>query len=518
MAEISLILPAYNEAEGLKDTVQQVANKLKELNLSFEIIVAEDGSTDGADKVAEDLAREYSYVKHLHSKERLGRGKALTRAFKSAEGEILAYVDADLATDLQHLGELISSIKEGYDFSTGSRMLKESDVKRPFTRSMASKGFNFLTRLFLKSKLMDHQCGFKAFRRDALFDILDEIEDNHWFWDTELLVRAQRRGYKVYEFPVKWRHSGTTKVEFRKDIADMGSKIVKLWLETSQTPIYLAFLISFIILILVLIYSGVQDVLEVLSGSKIKVLLLAPIIYLIPWVFRGLRYDIVVSKIIARKSGTGFMTGTVAISQTANLISPARIGDIARTFILKKKKEVPYSTGISSLVAERVFDVISIITLSGISILFLLSLKLPTWAPKVIIAVGLLLIGFFSLLYLIRETRFKLLNKIISEVKLVSLSPKTFVSLISLSVVIWLLDITTCYLVLNSFGLATNIMLVTFTVMVGNLAKIVPITPGGIGTYEAAVTAILALTLTPAEGFSIALLEHTIKKRVSTLA
>lgn len=232
MTQVSLILPAYNEAERLNDTVRQVADALRKITSSFEIIIAEDGSNDGTDKIAEELTKECSYVKHLHSKDRLGRGKALNRAFKSSKGEILAYIDVDLATDLKQLEELINSIKEeGYDFSTGSRMLKESDVKRSFTRLIASKGFNFLTRLLLKSKIKDHQCGFKAFKREPLFDILDAIKDDYWFWDTEILVRAQRKGYKINEFSVKWRCGRNTKVDLKRDVIGMGTQIIRLWRE-----------------------------------------------------------------------------------------------------------------------------------------------------------------------------------------------------------------------------------------------------------------------------------------------
>ncbi|NQE45993.1 Glycosyltransferase AglD [ANME-1 cluster archaeon GoMg2] len=232
MSEVSLVLPAYNEAERLKDTVQQVAEALNKITSSFEIIIAEDGSTDGTNKIAEELAKEHPYIKHRHSKDRLGRGKALNLAYKSSKGEILAYIDVDLATDLKHLEELINSIKdEEYDFSTGSRMLKESDVKRSFTRLIASKGFNFMTRLLLKSKIKDHQCGFKAFKREALFDILDEVKDKHWFWDTEILVRVQRKGYKIKEFPVRWRCGRNTKVDLKRDVIGMGTQIIRLWRE-----------------------------------------------------------------------------------------------------------------------------------------------------------------------------------------------------------------------------------------------------------------------------------------------
>lgn len=168
---------------------------------------------------------------HLHSGERQGRGRALNRAFKASKGEILGYIDVDLATEMKHLRELIQSIRDGYDFATGSRMLPESNVKRPFKRGFASKGFNFLARFVLGSKLYDHQCGFKSFKRESLFELLDKVKDTHWFWDTELYIRAQHAGFKVKEFPVDWRHGGTTKVELIRDIFGMGSQIFRLWYE-----------------------------------------------------------------------------------------------------------------------------------------------------------------------------------------------------------------------------------------------------------------------------------------------
>lgn len=224
-------MPAYNESRRIEGTVERTAAALREITPSFEIIIAEDGSIDGTGRICESLAKKYDFVLHLHSDERQGRGRALNRAFKASRGEILGYIDVDLATDMKHLKELVRSIQEGYDFATGSRMLPESNVKRPFKRGFASKGFNYLTRLMLGSKLYDHQCGFKSFSREALFALMDDIKDTHWFWDTELFVRAQRAGYRVKEFPVVWKHGGTTKVNLVKDVFGMGSQIFKLWYE-----------------------------------------------------------------------------------------------------------------------------------------------------------------------------------------------------------------------------------------------------------------------------------------------
>jgi len=231
IVEVSIVLPAYNEAKRIEDTVERTAAALREITSSFEIIIAEDGSKDGTDRICESLARKYDFVKHLHSNERQGRGRALNRAFRSSKGDILGYIDVDLATDMKYLLELIQSIREGYDFATGSRMLPQSNVKRPFKRGFASKGFNFLTRLMLGSKLYDHQCGFKSFRRDALFALMGKIKDTHWFWDTELYVRAQRAGYRIKEFPVEWKQGGTTKVNLVRDVFGMGSQIFRLWYE-----------------------------------------------------------------------------------------------------------------------------------------------------------------------------------------------------------------------------------------------------------------------------------------------
>lgn len=225
ITEVSLVLPAYNEAERIVRCVERAVETLEKITPSFEVIIAEDGSTDETPSLAAELADIYAQVRHLHSDTRLGRAGGMVRAFRVAEGEILAFMDVDLATDLSHLQELIQAIRDGFDVATGSRLMKESDVTRSFKRTILSRGYNFLVRLLLKSKIRDHQCGFKAFRRDMLFEIIDELEDEHWFWDTELLVLAQKKGYRIYEFPVKWVDGEMTKVNLSSDTFEMGSKI-----------------------------------------------------------------------------------------------------------------------------------------------------------------------------------------------------------------------------------------------------------------------------------------------------
>jgi hypothetical protein len=139
-------------------------------------------------------------------------------------------MDLDLATDLRYLQPLVEAISiEGYDFATGSRMLKASKAERTFSRSISSKTYNYLVRHILGSELHDHQCGFKAFKREPLFSIANEVEATHWFWDTETMVRAHKHGYRIKEIAVDWKSGKDTKVNVAKDSWNMFQQIMRLW-------------------------------------------------------------------------------------------------------------------------------------------------------------------------------------------------------------------------------------------------------------------------------------------------
>ena len=228
--QISMVLPAYNEVDYIQPAVEKTIQTLNKFTQSYEVIIAEDGSTDGTAERAEKLSQTIRGVRHIHREKRLGRGTALNNAFKQSSGEVLVYMDLDLATDLKYLKPLVEAISvEGYDFATGSRMLAESKAERTFSRGISSKTYNFLVRHMLGSKLRDHQCGFKAFKREPLMQLLDEVEAPHWFWDTEIMVRAHRHGFKIKEIAVEWKSGKNTKVSLLKDSSNMFRQIMGLW-------------------------------------------------------------------------------------------------------------------------------------------------------------------------------------------------------------------------------------------------------------------------------------------------
>jgi glycosyltransferase involved in cell wall biosynthesis len=230
LVDVSVIVPAFNEAAALKRNIKSIKKALEPIAESCEIIIAEDGSTDGTSMIAEQLAEECPEVFHLHSDERLGKGGALKRALKISRGEIIIFMDADLATSLDSLSSVILVIKNGYDGAVASRRIKGAKVKRPFSRALASKAYSLFVRLLFKDGIRDHQCGFKAFSRQLLESVLDDVESEGFLFDTELIVKAQRRGFVVVEVPVTWKEpkGRTSKVMLFRDGAKMGFELLKL--------------------------------------------------------------------------------------------------------------------------------------------------------------------------------------------------------------------------------------------------------------------------------------------------
>lgn len=223
-----MVIPVYNDLSALQAAVPLTLEILERICSQFEIIIAEDASTDGSMEYAASCQQTDNRIRHFHRDQRLGRGSALSSAALAAKGEIFCYFDVDLATDMTHLPDLIRAIENGFDCATGSRLLPDSDISRSISREIKSRGYNWLVRLILWSSLQDHQCGFKAFRRDSLLTLLPDIRDTHWFWDTEVLIRAQRKGYKIAEIPVFWREGPGTTVK-TQDIWKMGRSILGLW-------------------------------------------------------------------------------------------------------------------------------------------------------------------------------------------------------------------------------------------------------------------------------------------------
>jgi len=572
--EVSVVLPAYNEADTIEETVTITLDSLAAFLPagSFEVIVAEDGCADRTPEIATRMAETDDRVRHVHSDERLGRGGALERAFRAADGETLVYFDTDLATDMKHLEELVERVRSGdADVATGSRWVPGREADRPAKRGIPSRGFNGLVRVVLRSDLLDHQCGFKAFDREALFAILDDVEDDHWFWDTEVLVRAQRAGYRVEEFPVEWTPKGDSKVDLVRDVFGMGSQILRTFWQLSVSPritrrvsLTASTLLVFLALALMTVYLDPSTVIEQMAGAwsrNPELLVAAALVYVLSWPLRGLRYRDILER-LGYTERIGFLTGAIFISQTGNLVFPARAGDAVRAYVIKARRSIPYPSGFASLAVERVFDLLTITVLAGTVLVGFAAtgslsgaeLPTPTGAQSdfvnsgrtaLFVAAGVgaaAILGVIGIVLSARSDRnyvraavarlstdsyadyvAGVIEQFAGDVQTVASDRRAFASVGLSSLLIWSLDVLTAVIVLAAFdvglGPATLATVGFFAVSVGNLAKILPLSPGGIGLYEGAFT-LLVVAFTPisvATALAAAVVDHAVKNVVTIL-
>jgi glycosyltransferase involved in cell wall biosynthesis len=171
---------------------------------SWRITIADNASTDGTLEVARRLEYELPGVAVLHLPAK-GRGRALRRAWSETDAEVACYMDVDLSTDLRGLLPLLAPVLSGHSqVAIGSRLARGSRVERGAKRELISRGYNLILRTVLRARFTDAQCGFKAVRADALAELLPAIRDESWFFDTELLILAERRGMRIHEVPVDW--------------------------------------------------------------------------------------------------------------------------------------------------------------------------------------------------------------------------------------------------------------------------------------------------------------------------
>lgn len=219
MPAVDLVIPVYNEERVLARSVETVRHFLADnVTLPWRIVVADNASSDGTLAVAQQLAQQYQDVTFLHIPQK-GRGRALRAAWLSSPADIVSYMDVDLSTDLGYYPALIAAIaQEGYDLALGSRLARGAQVQRSLRREVLSRGYNLLIKLLFRPPFSDAQCGFKALSRRAAQELVPLVQDEEWFFDSELLILAARRGYRIKEVPVRWREDPDSRVNVSRTI------------------------------------------------------------------------------------------------------------------------------------------------------------------------------------------------------------------------------------------------------------------------------------------------------------
>jgi len=227
--EVSIVIPAHNEAIRIAGTIRRLFG---ELSVPFEVVVSEDGSSDGTNAVVDRLAQEYKgRMVVLHSERRLGKGRGFLRGVEHSRGKYIVLLDADFPSNADSIERIIESLRQGYDLVLGSRAhaLSVLDPPAPPIRQALGRVFNSIVRVVFHLGVHDTQCGVKGFRREV-FRVLGAIQFTSFVFDVEVTVKASVCNLRILEVPIYWSSKGGSKVRVLRDSLLMLNGLANIWL------------------------------------------------------------------------------------------------------------------------------------------------------------------------------------------------------------------------------------------------------------------------------------------------
>jgi glycosyltransferase involved in cell wall biosynthesis len=217
---VEIVVPVHDEEAALEPNVELLLGYLgREFPFRFRVVIADNASRDLTPAVAAQLANRHPQVSVLRL-ERKGRGLALRTAWLASRADVVSYMDVDLSTNLESFLPLVAPIMSGHsELAIGTRLAHHAHVRRRVKREVLSRGYNALIRAGFRAGFSDAQCGFKAVRADVARRLLPLVEDDGWFFDTELLLLAERNGMRIHEVPVDWIEDLDSRVDLVPTIA-----------------------------------------------------------------------------------------------------------------------------------------------------------------------------------------------------------------------------------------------------------------------------------------------------------
>ncbi len=227
---LSVVIPAYNEAERIGTTLGKINEYLLKKDYQYEIIVVDDGSTDGTCGLVREITQQISCIRLLQNRVNRGKGYSVRAGILDSRGQLIIFSDADLSAPIHEIDKLAIWISRGYDIAIGSRALPESEilVRQPWYREYMGKIFNLLVRLMAVPGIKDTQCGFKLFKEDVARSLFEKQTIDGFGFDVEILFIAIKNGYRIKEVPVQWINSPSSRVHILKDSIAMLSDLVKM--------------------------------------------------------------------------------------------------------------------------------------------------------------------------------------------------------------------------------------------------------------------------------------------------
>jgi len=539
MKKISCVVPAYNEEENLEELIERLIPVLEshDETKDYEIILVNDNSTDNTPSIIDALANENPRIKPVHRASTPGFGNAIKEGLKHAEGDIIIPVMGDLSDDPKDIPKLVRKIEEGYDIAYGSRFIKGGSVEDyPTAKMLANRIFNNAVRFLFGIPHRDVTNAFKAYKREVLDAIgIENIEAEGFDLTVEIPLKSHILGFKSAEVPVNWhgREKGEAKLKLSENGFVYGKRLLKLFfwgnlvalrdlfrsvVRGSWVGILGAIFLGLLILAGIFTLSGFSEVFDILRTVSLYWVLLSGGCILSTFILRTWRWSV-----LLRSAGyvvpRGMLFKCIMFGWLLNYLLPARVGDIARGVALKTTEKKPLGMSLSTIVLERVFDMITLAFLLALpATLFYQEQFLWLEALAIGIAVTLVLVLFIVYKfegYIVRvlKNRFSKIKESICLLKegLDEMRKNTAAMALcfALSVPIWLFEIASIFFAAKAIGFDIHFLFAAVSGIAAFIAQALPVTPAGIGIHEASITGILALLgVSTSVGVSIALVDH----------
>jgi hypothetical protein len=538
--EVSVVVPAHNEEGNLRRLVEQVTATLEAAAFAhgLELVLVDDNSTDATGEVCDALAAEYDCITVVHRTSNGGFGNAIKAGLAAASGDVLVPFMGDLSDDPADIPELVAAIEDGYDVAYGSRFVSGGSVDGyPPLKLLYNRAFNNLIRLAFGIRARDVTNAFTAYRREVVEEIgVENLDSESFDLTAELPLRAHILGFSSTEVPVSWRSrdAGISKLNATRKgplyltrLLDMFVRgnlagvrdVFSVVTSGSRLRILGAALVGVLIMIALFSFSGFDEVWGIVRRANVGWLGVAAGAYLSSFVFRTWRY-----RVLLRTSGhlasRGGVFRCILAGWFVNFLVPARAGDAVRGFALKATEDVPFGVATGLVVVERVLDMLVLGTIMLLVATTVLETSRANTLAVGALAIALVMVLGLVVVYYLDEHVAVLLESRIPKIReatrtlnealeRVVANPYAMALAALLSLPVWALEISTIYFSGLAVGVPLGAVATTTAAVAAFVTQAVPVTPAGIGTYEATVTVMLSLFAVPAStGTALALVDH----------
>lgn len=538
---VELVVPTYNEAGNLRRTVERTVSTLRSERDGWTfgvLLVVSDGSTDGTQSIAAELDETYPEVSRLVRTDDYGFGNAIKDGLAHADGDVLIPFMADLSDDPADVPQMVAKIRDGYDVVYGSRFVEGGSVDGyPPLKLLYNRGFNNAIRLLFGLRERDVTNAFTAYRATVVDEIgVDSLRSESFDLTAELPLRATVEGFRTTEVPVSWqsREAGVSNL----DATRKGPVYVRRVLEQfvrgnaaglvdlfgavgsqSRRRVVGAAVLGVVLLIGLLSLSGVSSVAATVASADPVFVAGIVAVYPVSFLFRTWRWRVLLrasDHLASRRN----VFRAVAAGWLFNSLIPARAGDVLRGYALKTTDGTPFSVGAGTIVLARALDMVVLGSLmSAVAVSFVQSSQTAYLAAGAF-AIAAVLVVVLAVPVVAGDRLERVVESYAPELAaslstlrtaLARVADNPFALALSslLSFPVWAAELATIFLAARAVGLELGVVASVAAGISAFLSQTVPLTPGGVGTYEAAIASVLTLFGVEASvGTAVGLVDH----------